>query len=97
LQLFRFFVNNDFFADAGSTKALWMFPWVDESVKVVDKRAALASLPPVDDDADEDERKIAETAPPPREKVADEHRRERPDMGFFAAYDSDEGSESASE
>jgi len=97
LQLFRFFVNNDFFADAGSTKALWMFPWVDESVKVVDKRAALASLPPVDDEADEDERKIAETAPPPREKVADEHRRERPDMGFFAAYDSDEGSESASE
>lgn len=97
LQLFRFFVNNDFFDDVGSTKPLWMFPWVDESVKVVDKRAALASLPPVDDDADEDEGKIAEMAPPPREKVADEHRRERPDMGFFAAYDSDEGSESASE
>ena len=67
LQLFRFFVNNDFFADTGATTAPWMFPWVDESVKVVDKRAELASLPPVDDDADEDEGKIAA---PPREKIA---------------------------
>ena len=97
LQLFRFFVNNDFFADTGATTAPWMFPWVDESVKVVDKRAALASLPPVDDDADADEGKIAA---PPREKIAvdaDEDRRERPDMGFFAAYDSDDGPESASD
>ena len=93
LQLFRFFVNNDFFTGTkGVAEPLWMFPWADSGKKVIDRRAALASLSPVDDEDDEDE-----VAPPPvapADSVEEKRHQDRPDMGFFAAYDSDNDSNS---
>jgi|TARA_B110000003_G_scaffold237501_1_gene242645 cleavage and polyadenylation specificity factor subunit 4 len=93
LQLFRFFVNNDFFTGTkGVDEPLWMFPWADSGKKVIDRRAALASLSPVDDEDDEDE-----VAPPPvapADSVEEKRHQDRPDMGFFAAYDSDNDSNS---
>jgi len=91
LQLFRFFVNNDFLTGAkGRDEPFWMFPWVDDAV--VDKRAAtLATLPPVEDDP-EDEDPASERVVPPSEEKQAPSANPRPDMGFFSAYDSeDEG------
>ena len=89
LQLFRFFVNNDFLSGAkGREEPFWMFPWVDDAV--VDKRAAtLATLPPVEDDPEEDD-PTSERVVAPTEEKESPIANPRPDMGFFSAYDSDE-------
>lgn len=93
LQLFRFFVNNDFFEGTkGRSEPYWMFPWADESPKVKDRRAALAALPPVDDheaDGEEIKDETANVVEPERE-IQDDEKAARPDMGFFAAYDSED-------
>jgi cleavage and polyadenylation specificity factor subunit 4 len=87
LQLFRFFVNNDFFCGVkGNSEPYWMFPWVDDGKDVVDKRATIAALPPVDDvDVDEEDGLIDTFANPESVPHSTES---RADMGFFAAYDS---------
>jgi cleavage and polyadenylation specificity factor subunit 4 len=83
LQLFRFFVNNDFFIGAkGNTEACWMFPWVDE-VKIIDKKMALSTLPPVYDDEDDvDEEEVLAAKPEERAAPAP-----NADLGFFSMYD----------
>lgn len=93
LQLFRFFVNNDFFEGTkGRSEPYWMFPWVDESPKVNDRRAALAALPPVDDleAYDEEIKDEAKEVIEPARETQQHEDAARPDMGFFAAYDSED-------
>ena len=92
LQLFRFFVNNDFLSGAkGREEPFWMFPWVDDAV--VDKRAAtLATLPPVEDDP-EDYDLTSERVVPLSEEKESPSANPRPDMGFFSAYDSEDEDE----
>ena len=92
LQLFRFFVNNDFLSGAkGREEPFWMFPWVDDAV--VDKRAAtLATLPPVEDDPEDDDPASAHVVPQSEEKESPSAN-PRPDMGFFSAYDSEDEDE----
>ena len=92
LQLFRFFVNNDFLSGAkGREEPFWMFPWVDDAV--VDKRAAtLATLPPVEDDPEDDDPASAHVVPRSEEKESPSAN-PRPDMGFFSAYDSEDEDE----
>ena len=87
LQLFRFLVNNDFFEGSkGCDEPYWMFPWADEDFKVVDRRTAIASLPPIKDEDAEVKEPVTQAMSEEVEKVP------RPDMGFFAAYDSEEDS-----
>ena len=85
LQLFRFFVNNDFFVGAkGNTEPCWMFPWVDD-VKIVDKRAVLRTLPPVQDDDDDDDIDAEELTAKTEEKAPAAANNAH--LGFFSMYD----------
>jgi len=91
LQLFRFFVNNDFFAGAkGNTESCWMFPWVDDA-RVMDARAELKNLPPVhddDDDDDDEEKEIEMTEKEPTPPKESSPKSKVDDLGFFSTYDS---------